>query len=166
MTDTFRALCAQLVHELENTQKSLMYHQGCSVILDSIRCALLDRARAALAEPELPADGEVAELVACLRRLAISDWLSDETADILTRAVDLLEQHLPPLSKMEDKSEKYVIVSPEFYAAACLRMERRSKPVGPTDEELDELFTEIDQGGEALSCRAFARAVLARWGRP
>ena len=39
------------------------------------------------------------------------------------------------------------------------------QPVGPTDEELDELFTEIDQGGEALSWRAFARAVLARWGQ-
>ena len=37
---------------------------------------------------------------------------------------------------------------------------------GPTDEELDELFTEIDQSGEALSWRLYARAVLARWGRP
>ena len=41
-------------------------------------------------------------------------------------------------------------------------------PVGPSNEELDELFTEIDQGGEALSWRAcwraYARAVLARWG--
>ena len=36
----------------------------------------------------------------------------------------------------------------------------------PTDEELDELFTEIDQSGEALSWRAYARAVLARWGTP
>ena len=38
--------------------------------------------------------------------------------------------------------------------------------VGPSDEDLDELFTEIDQGGEALSWRAYARAVLAKWGRP
>jgi hypothetical protein len=38
------------------------------------------------------ADGEVAELVVCLHRLARADWLSDETADILTRAADLLEQ--------------------------------------------------------------------------
>ena len=37
---------------------------------------------------------------------------------------------------------------------------------GPTDEELDELFTEIDQSGEALSWRLYARAALARWGRP
>ena len=40
------------------------------------------------------------------------------------------------------------------------------EPVAPTDEELDELFTEIDQSGEALSWRPFARAVLARWGTP
>jgi hypothetical protein len=38
------------------------------------------------------------------------------------------------------------------------------QPVAPTDEELDELFVEIDQSGEAESWRAFARAVLARWG--
>jgi hypothetical protein len=61
MTTDFRALCARLVHELENTQKSLMYHQGCSTILDSIRCAVVDRARAALAEPEpiRPSDDEL-----------------------------------------------------------------------------------------------------------
>ena len=39
------------------------------------------------------------------------------------------------------------------------------EPEGPTDEELDALFTEIDQGGEALSWRVYARAVLAKWGR-
>jgi hypothetical protein len=36
---------------------------------------------------------------------------------------------------------------------------------GPSDEELDELFTEIDQGGKALSWRPYAHAVLAKWGR-
>jgi hypothetical protein len=38
------------------------------------------------------------------------------------------------------------------------------EPAGPTDEELDELLTEIDQSGEPESWRAYARAVLARWG--
>jgi hypothetical protein len=38
------------------------------------------------------------------------------------------------------------------------------EPEGPTDEALDELFTEIDQNGEPESWRVFARAVLARWG--
>jgi Tfp pilus assembly protein PilO len=36
---------------------------------------------------------------------------------------------------------------------------------GPTDEELDELFVEIDQSGESESWRAYARAVLTRWGK-
>jgi hypothetical protein len=64
MTD-YRALCAELVHELENTQKSLMYHQGCSAILDSIRCAVVDHARAALAKPEPvgPTDEQVAKII-------------------------------------------------------------------------------------------------------
>jgi hypothetical protein len=52
----------------------------------------------------------------------------------------------------------------ELHDRACAAL--AEQPVGPTDEELDELFTEIDQGGEALSWRAFARAVLARWGQP
>lgn len=52
-----------------------------------------------------------------------------------------------------------------FRAAELLeRLASQPVPEGPTDEELDELFTEIDQGGEALSWRAYARAVLARWG--
>jgi len=38
------------------------------------------------------------------------------------------------------------------------------EPEGPTDEALDELFTEIDQSGEPESWRVYARAVLARWG--
>jgi len=56
------------------------------------------------------------------------------------------------------------------YCAAVLSCARAAlaepKPQGPTDKELDELFTNIDQGGKALSWRPYARAVLARWGRP
>ncbi len=36
---------------------------------------------------------------------------------------------------------------------------------GPTDEELDDLFVEIDQSGKSESWRAYARAVLTRWGK-
>jgi hypothetical protein len=50
-----------------------------------------------------------------------------------------------------------------FRARAALA---QPEPQGPTDEELDELFTEIDQSGESESWRSYARAVLARWGRP
>jgi hypothetical protein len=45
-----------------------------------------------------------------------------------------------------------------------LRQNTQHEPQGPTDVELDELFTEIDQSGESQSWRSFARAVLTRWG--
>jgi hypothetical protein len=37
---------------------------------------------------------------------------------------------------------------------------------GPTDDELDELWAEIDGGGAIWAWQDFARAVLARWGTP
>ena len=40
------------------------------------------------------------------------------------------------------------------------------EPQGPSDEDLDALFTEVDQSGESESWRTYARAALARWGRP
>jgi hypothetical protein len=40
------------------------------------------------------------------------------------------------------------------------------EPQGPTDEELDELWAEIDGGGAIWAWQYFARAVLARWGTP
>jgi len=54
------------------------------------------------------------------------------------------------------------------YRTALLAALAQPEPVAPTptDEELDELFTEIDQSGEALSWRTYARAALARWGTP
>jgi hypothetical protein len=56
----------------------------------------------------------------------------------------------------------------ELACRARAALEAQPEPQGPTptDEELDELFTEIDQSGEALSWRTYARAALARWGTP
>lgn len=45
-----------------------------------------------------------------------------------------------------------------------LRMDGPAEHERPTDEQLDDLFVEIDGSGETQSWRAFARAVLARWG--
>jgi len=36
---------------------------------------------------------------------------------------------------------------------------------GPTDEQLDELFVEIDQTGSPKSWRIYARTVLTNWGK-
>jgi len=63
-----------------------------------------------------------------------------------------------------DPAEEYTAASKERIHRA--RAALAEQPVGPTDEELDELFVEIDQSGEAESWRAFARAVLARWEQP
>jgi hypothetical protein len=52
----------------------------------------------------------------------------------------------------------------EHWAARCLRAQ--PEPQGPTDEELDELWAEIDGGGAIWAWQYFARAVLARWGTP
>jgi hypothetical protein len=42
----------------------------------------------------------------------------------------------------------------------------QSEPEGPTDEELDELWAEIDGGGAIWAWQNYARAVLARYARP
>jgi hypothetical protein len=88
MTTDFRALCAELLAAADEYAGMNPYMR-----LDNA----MKTARAALAvEPEPPDAGEVAELVVCLHRLARADWLSDETADILTRAADLLERLAEP----------------------------------------------------------------------
>ena len=78
-------------------------------------------------------------------------------------ACDLLERFIDYFWDEQDAES--------FPNAAALVAQARAllaqpEPQGPTDAELDALFTEVDQGGECQSWRAFARAVLARWGTP
>jgi hypothetical protein len=40
------------------------------------------------------------------------------------------------------------------------------EPQGPSDAELDELWTDIDGGGAIWAWQEYARAVLSRWGHP
>ncbi len=42
----------------------------------------------------------------------------------------------------------------------------RPEPQGPTDEELHDLWDQEGPEADFQECRRFARAVLARWGRP
>jgi len=63
MTTDDRALCAELADTLERTQKALMYEGGCTVVTNTKRLALIDRARAALAQPE-PEGATDEELIA------------------------------------------------------------------------------------------------------
>jgi hypothetical protein len=124
-------------------------------ITDTIRKALEERA--ALVEPQPPADGEVAELVACLHRLARADWLSDETADILTRAADLLERLAP-----QPKPELVWPTDEDLVELACAEV------YNSRNWEEPECTTDDPYPYEASSFAwlNFARAVLARWGRP
>jgi len=163
MTTDFRALCARLVHELENTQKSLMYHQGCSTILDSIRCTVVDRARAALAEPE---------------PVGASD------AELLAQAAESLGYERIPLDHEGGAAEAYACELLAFARAVLARWGRQhyaplAQPKSvPTDDELREFIETLRNqwirtvisGGEDPDSddfdRAIARAVLARWGRP
>ena len=203
MTETnFRELCAELFEKVEDV------YIGSSCLTE-----LRNRARAALAQPEPQADGEVAELVAWLRDRANSTSLA-HAARRITRAADLLERLAQP------ELQGPTVIGPEWQPCVKLpitvhvREQRpgethnstregitplrpddlimrgvqgeeypigrelfnqtyrmgaalaQPEPQGPTDEELDELFIDIDQGGEALNWRPYARAVLARWGRP
>jgi hypothetical protein len=82
----FRALCAELLQPLAEYDGANPYHEHRD---------LITRARAALAaEPEPPADGEVAELVTELKLMASDAAAASQTSDaqILTRAADLLER--------------------------------------------------------------------------
>ena len=111
------------------------------------------------------------ELEACVNWLDDTDCEDPQEVAQRLRATrrpkppSLKEQALTELEEIMD--ELHDTTGSAFTADAIRRaLETLPEPVAPTDEELDELFTEIDQSGEALSWRPFARAVLARWGTP
>jgi len=174
MTTDYRALCARLVHELENTQKSLMYHQGCSTILDSIRCAVVDRARAALAEPEpvptvkesltaQPSDGEVAELVKWLRDEA-KDWLYANPDGCqgarLYRVANLLERRAEPEPVVWPADAELLESMPQQFRDDLATVSRLAAH-GTSPDVAPGIFR-VSLNTGALD---YARAVLARWGR-
>jgi hypothetical protein len=66
MTD-FRALCAELVDTLEQTQNSLYFEGGCTDATDKKRRNLLAYARTILSQP-WPVDDRISELEAELER--------------------------------------------------------------------------------------------------
>lgn len=113
MTD-FRALCAELLEALENAIRVVYGEDGTKHI--STADPVIAKADAALAQPEPPVDGEVAELVAWLRTNADYSLQKAATATFkrFHRIADLLERLAQP------------------------------EPQGPTNEELVELFNEND----------------------
>lgn len=74
-------------------------------------------------------------------------------------------------AELADKLAEYDSADPYHDSGALVARARAFLAIepqgeGPSDEDLDELFIEIDGGGEIQSWLAYARAVLARWGRP
>ena len=139
MTDpNFRALCAELVDDLELSDWPYK-------LKEAFR-ADIERARAALAQPE-PVAAPSAVCTGCgtPRHEAISVIAAGSIAccpDCSTLTV-------------EDRN-----------TIRNLAALTHPEPVAPTDEELDELWAEIDGGGAIWAWQDFARAALARWGRP
>jgi hypothetical protein len=87
MTDTFRALCAELADALD----AYLIGGGPSEETADIDDDLITRARTALAQPAPLAEEEVGELVAALRDPCVSPLLMERT-----RAADLLERLAQP----------------------------------------------------------------------
>ena len=139
MTDTFRALCAELVDEAIYLG-SLPYEQDPEP-------DLIVRTRAALAqsEPQVPSDEAIMQL-AC---------------------ISLGYEYTPSLLSSPENGIGALEALPSellAFARAVLAL-AQPEPQGVTDEEIDDLASELLDGDRA-STRDFARAVLARWGRP
>lgn len=105
----------------------------------------------------------VEDLICELERRAVTSPTSDEIDAWHTRCADATRDGSAGHYWAFEVQSDYLR---EIVAAALEQWGAPAEPVGdvPTDEDLDELFTEIDQGGEALSWRAYARAVLSRYG--
>ena len=145
MTTDFRALCAELVDELN-------YHADEHSVDE-----LISRARAALATPppEPPVDGEVAELAALIRQCALA-WepdarlLGNMTAAQLARAAELLERTAtpPPEAPTDEEIQEW--------ADSC-----SEAPL----EEMDYRCHVWQRRFEAEEFSKTIRAALERWGR-
>jgi len=81
--------------------------------------------------------------------------MTDTTRDLIQRMAKELDQYRQYL--MDDRRETHALANE---ARAHLA---QSGPEGPTDQELWDLYQDL---GRDFSPTCFARAVLARWGRP
>lgn len=174
MTD-YKALCAELTDELQGYASANPYHDSDE---------LVDRARAALAEPEPPADGEVAEVVGWLRcqKGQIPGGYTEFDRRI-DRAADLLEHLAEPELQGELIPDRYsgyqkTVYRDGFHAGykhglTCARAaldEPEPVPKGPTNQYIEALhhavFASRLHGPPPNTSFEvdFARAVLARWG--
>jgi len=146
MPTDYQTLCAELlaVFDSYDDESNLV---GIFDDMKANKNDLLDRARAALAEPLPPADGEVAELVAWLREAA---WHAGHQAPIagrFFRAADLLERLVPEPEPKRPSDEELTLTYAYAVAAAV--------------DNKQGSFKEEDVKAAQL---AGLRTVLARWG--
>ena len=140
----YRALCAELLQPLAEYDGANPYHE---------HRALITRARAALAQPE--AVGPTDEDLEAWRQAAIAQFEASGYDIPASRTVALLAIEW---CRRRDLSA----IAP----VPVSEQPGQPGPVAPTDEELDELWAEIDGGGAIWAWQPYARAVLARWGSP
>ena len=186
MTTDFRTLCATIIATADE-------REGNGVKNYEAFLEALNVARAALAEPVPPVDGEVAELEANFRA-----WYQDTHGSAYFGAMPLCvaigwAQHLlqpkatPPrpadgevpevpnskeqaLSVLDDVSDQLDAAHENVLRRALERLTPQPVPEGPSDDDADDLCAEFgfhyeDEESLALLQEMF-RAVLSRWGQP
>lgn len=170
MPTDFRALCAELVDCLEKANWPLRHKTLFEICLADARAAL------AQPEPQGPTDEELLRIY----RVATPCYQVEE----YKRELDFARAVLARWGTPAAQPEPVALTRPECFDFAMdflgdpeetevrryvEALEARAallpEPVAPTDEELDELAEEyLDWNADGI--RGYARAVLARWGRP
>ena len=146
MADTFRAMCAELVDSLENARRIIQRADGTLHI--NTAEFVLRRARALLAEPEAEGPSLKEEALAKLEAMERLWEASGNTpSDTIRRA---LEAEGPT----DEELLRVAATAIEPYESSGIA----SGEYEPETECAVEVY-----GSELI---AFARAVLARWGRP
>jgi hypothetical protein len=82
-----------------------------------------------------------------------TDWRA-----LCARMADELDHYRQLL--MDDRRATHALAAEARAALA------QPEPQGPTDEELYDLWDQEGPEADFQECRRFARAVLAKWGRP
>jgi len=145
MTDTFRALCAELLSEIQALRRAVADEVGCS----SPEPSVIARTRAALAQPE----PEGKDCPGCEG----TPVASNSPCAVCGRA-----QPEPPT----DKEVAALKNDAECAEAEHCDLLARPEPQGPTESDVTELFyRHMGEGSQVGFENAVAEA-LARWGRP
>ena len=166
MTD-FRALCAELADAYAWCVDNYM-------TASADRDSLVQRARAALAQPE-PQKPPL-EPRGCPTPGACSCPTAPTVPPELIRALELAEAGLADIGDADRKPGDDLAWAEARAAQDLPRIRRildmwrdhatQPEPQGPTDDELDELWVTIDVGDNIWAWQNYARTVLTRWGRP